>query len=85
MEEKLGFVDTAWMVITENLELSTSSMDVIGMVVPTHFPDRETIHKQSCQTMGQLYTNTNYLMQKFKDNGYLVIEMWECEYDIGLK
>ena len=48
---------------------------------PTHFPDRETIHKQSCQTMGQLYTNTNYLMQKFKDNGYLVIEMWECEYD----
>ena len=33
MEEKLGFVDTAWMVITENLELSMSSMDVIGMVV----------------------------------------------------
>ena len=48
---------------------------------PTHYPDRETIHKQSCQTMGQLYTNTNYLMQKFKDNGYLVIEMWESEYD----
>jgi len=46
---------------------------------PTRF-DPLGYHKQLNKTFGELFEHTNNKMQRYRDSGYTVVEMWESDW-----
>ena len=46
---------------------------------PECYKDRETVNPVNDKTMGQLYKETKEKVDYLKDQGFQVIEMWECK------